>query len=361
MIATRILRRPRVLIVGCGDVGLRCAAQLRARRAAPKILALTSHAERRAELRARGVVPLIGDLDRRATLRRLAGLAGSVLHLAPPAPRGDDDRRTGALLAALKTPRARALRTPGYGRLRHLAAEYRAGSGAAAAPVAARGRRLRAAIVPAPVLPREAPVVVYASTSGVYGDCAGDWIDETRPRRPASARARRRVAAERRLRAATARGAVSARLVRIPGIYAEDRLPLERLRKGTPALRAADDVYTNHIHADDLARILLRAGERGRPARAYHASDDSELKMGEYFARVARAFALPEPPRIARAEAERVLDPVLLSFMSESRRMRNARIKRELGVRLRFPRVDDTLRLVGSDQRRQRLDQNKAE
>jgi nucleoside-diphosphate-sugar epimerase len=317
MIATRILRRRRVLIVGCGDVGARCVEQLRARRTPLRILALTSQPARRAELRAAGAVPLVGDLDRRASLARLAGLASVVLHLAPPQPSGTNDRRTRALIAALSAPRRRAAARP-------------------AGPL-----RRAARIVPEGL---DRPTWVYASTSGVYGDCGGAWVDETRPVRPANPRAQRRVSAERQLRGATARGALSARLVRIPGIYAANRLPLARLERRTPALREADDVYTNHIHADDLAAILLRVAERGRPARVYHASDDTELRMGDYFDRVARAFGLAPPPRITRAEAERQLDPTLLSFMRESRRLVNARIKRELRIALRYPNVDAFLR-----------------
>lgn len=336
MIATRILRRPRVLIVGCGDVGMRCAAQLRARRQNLRIVALTSRRARCAELRAAGVVPVVGDLDERATLARIARIASVVLHLAPPQATGDVDRRTQALVAALASPRrpSRQL-APAYGRLR----AGRAAAGSAWPPFQATG------IVP-DALSR--PVVVYASTSGVYGDCGGARVDETRPVRPANPRARRRVSAERQLRRATVRGALSARIVRIPGIYAANRLPLARLEKGTPALVEADDVYTNHIHADDLASILLRAAARGKPARVVHASDDTELKMGDYFELVARAFGMRNPPRITRAEAERQLEPMLLSFMRESRRLANARMKRELRVTLRYPTVDDFLRTAAA-------------
>lgn len=334
MIATRTLRRPRALIVGCGDVGLRCVAQWRGARCNPRIVALTSHPARRDALRDAGATPIVGNLDQRATLRRIAGLARTVLHLAPPQPDGRDDRRTRALIAALSMP----ARRPGQpasavGRLRTLRAASR--------QVGAPGRKAR--IVPDGL---RAPRLVYASTTGVYGDCGGARIDETRPLRPANPRAFRRVSAERQLRAATARGVLSARIVRIPGIYAENRLPLARLERGTPALAAADDVYTNHIHADDLATILRRAAERGRPARAVHASDDSELRMGDYFDRVAQAFGLPRPPRISRADAERQLEPTLLSFMRESRRLSNARLKTELCVSLRYPTVDEFLQTL---------------
>ncbi|SMF98154.1 Nucleoside-diphosphate-sugar epimerases [Burkholderia singularis] len=341
MIATRILRRSRVLIVGCGDVGMRCVAQLRARRVNLRIVALTSQPARRAELRAAGAVPLVGNLDEPATLARLSRLANTVLHLAPPQATGDADRRTQALIAALASPRRVPRRLAGaqagraYGKWR----AKQAAVTAIRQPFRPRFRRSH--IVPD--VPSR-PVVVYASTSGVYGDCGGAWVDETRPVRPANPRARRRVSAERQLRRATARGALSARIIRIPGIYAANRLPLARLDKGTPALVDADDVYTNHIHADDLASILLRAAVRGKPARAVHACDDTEMKMAEYFERVARAFGKPSPPRITRADAQRRLDPTLLSFMRESRRLVNARMKHELRIMLRYPSVDAFLR-----------------
>ncbi|MBN3802216.1 sugar nucleotide-binding protein [Paraburkholderia sp. Ac-20336] len=343
MKATRNFRRPRVLIVGCGDVGLRCVPLLQPR---ARVFALTSHAARCAELRAAGATPLVGDLDERRSLKRLAGLAPTVLHLAPPQKSGDDDRRTRALLATLGSA----------GQVRRMGAGMRACTWIPAVAPIARMRRARASFLDAEaagIVPdrvrraaasRGASRIVYASTTGVYGDCGGAWIDETRAVRPANARAKRRVSAERQLRRATARGAVTASIARIPGIYARNRLPLARLKKGTPALNAADDVYTNHIHADDLAAILVRLATHGKPARVIHASDDSSLKMGEYFDLVADTFGLARAPRITRAQAEQQIDPSLLSFMRESRRLVNRRLKDELRVRLRYPSVEDFLR-----------------
>ncbi|QGZ55377.1 NAD-dependent epimerase/dehydratase family protein [Paraburkholderia acidiphila] len=355
MIATRTLRRARILIVGCGDVGLRCVAQLRERPDRARVFALTRRAERADAVRAAGATPVRGDLDSRASLARIAGLARTVLHLAPPQKTGDDDLRTRRLIAALAARRRararpalagvapRALRPPLrslVGRMRRSAFGPAAGFGASVIVPErirrfSRTRRKRL----------ERTTLVYASTTGVYGDCGGARIDETRAVRPANARAKRRVSAERQLRRATARGgALIAMIARIPGIYAANRLPLARLEKRTPALVASDDVYTSHIHADDLAAILLRLATRGRPGRTIHATDDSELKMGEYFDRVADAFGLARAPRVSRAQAERELEPVLLSFMRESRRLDNTRLKRELGVRLRYPDVDAFLR-----------------
>lgn len=280
--------RPRVLIVGCGDVGMRLLPLLRERF---RVFAVTSSFDRRAELRAAGAIPIVADLDQPASLQRLARLAPWVVHLAPPQPNGALDLRTRRLTAILPD-----------------------------------GARL-----------------VYVSTSGVYGDCQGQLIDETRPVAPHNARATRRVDAERVLRG-WARGAGGRlAIVRAPGIYARDRLPLERLEKGTPALVDADDVYTNHIHADDLARIVALALFRSLPGRVYNAVDDSHMKMAEYFDAVADAFGMARPPRLARAELAQQVSPVLMTFMSESRRLRNDRIKCELGVRLAYPEMRPAL------------------
>jgi len=346
MIATRKLRRARVLIAGCGDVGLRCAPLLARRAAAPRVIALSSQPTRAAELRAAGTTPLIGDLDDRRSLRRLAGLARTVLHLAPPQKTGDDDLRTRALIAALSAPRRSVARVATAAVARQRAwrgwfrATFRRGAGATKRP----------SIVPdrvSPTAARGQPIrVVYASTSGVYGDCGGAWIDETRPVRPDNGRAKRRVSAETQLRRATRRGVMSASIVRIPGIYAGNRLPLARLQKGTPALAPADDVFTNHIHADDLAAIMVLAIQRARPQRVVHASDDSELRMGDYFDRIADAYGLPRAPRVSREQAEAQLEPMMLSFMRESRRLQNIRLRDELRYVLRYPSIDDFLKSV---------------
>jgi nucleoside-diphosphate-sugar epimerase len=287
-------KRPVLLIVGCGDVGLRVLRLLSGRY---RLLALTSTPSRADALRAAGAVPLIGDLDDPATLARLAGLADAVLHLAPPPLQGSTDPRTRHLLDAL-----------------------------------ARKGRVRC--------------LVYGSTSGVYGDCGGARFDETRAVNPATDRARRRVDAEARIRWYGRVHGVRVAILRIPGIYAVDRdggHPRERLLRGTAVLSAEDDVYTNHIHADDLARACVAALARGLPQRVIHACDDTDLTMGDYFDLAADLCGLPHPPRISRTEARERLSPMLLSFMSESRRLDNQRLKRELRLTLRYPTVKDGL------------------
>ena len=280
----------KILIVGSGDVARRILPHLTGRY---QVFALLRNAARAADWRRAGTQPLLADLDVASSLSRIAGLADVVLHLAPPPSQGQRDTRTQHLLAAL-----------------------------------GKGKSL----------PR---CLIYVSTTGVYGDCAGAVIDETRTLNAESPRASRRVDAEQRLRAWGTRNGVRVCILRAPGIYAADRLPLERLEKGMPALVGADDVFTNHIHAADLAAACVAAMRHGQANRAYNVVDDTDLKMADYFDQVANAFALPHPPRLSRAAATAALSPMQMSFMRESRRIGNRRIKQELKLRLAFPTVAD--------------------
>ena len=299
-------RRQRVLIVGCGDVGLRIAGQLGAPQGQRvRLMALTSSPERVRLLRACGITPLSGNLDDAASLKRLAGIAHRVIHLAPP----PTDRQGGSD----RDPRSLAL---------------------------VRALRLRTA----------PQALVYGSTTGVYGDCAGQRVDETRTVNPHTPRAQRRVDAENLMRF-LGRSGVRVSVLRIPGIYAPDReggTPRERLLKGTPVLVAKEDVYTNHIHANDLARACAAALWRGKPQRVVNVTDDTDLKMGDYFDLAAGLYGLAKPPRISRHDANTALPLMLLSFMSESRRLDNTRMKKELKVRLHYPHVRDGLSPQGA-------------
>jgi nucleoside-diphosphate-sugar epimerase len=323
---TRILthnhKMRRLLIIGCGDVALRAIPLLKQ---GYRVFALVRNAAYLARLRAMGVVPLMGDLDDRTSLARIAGLADAVLHLAPPPNSGVHDTRTRNLLSALS--RAGPDKTAGH--------STRLSKGNSQVAGYQQGRRSR--------LPKR---LVYISTSGVYGDCGGAWVSETHPLKATSPRSQRRVDAEIQIRDWARRNRVKASILRVPGIYAADRLPLSRVRQGTPGIVAGEDSHTNHIHADDLAHIAAVALRRGQACRVYHTSDDSRLKMGEYFDSVADAYGLPRIPSISRAEAQRVLPESLLSFMNESRRLTNQRLKRELKVRLRYPTVADTLATI---------------
>lgn len=283
----------KILIVGFGDVAERL---VRFYAGQAGFVGLIRRPERVADLRALGVTPYVADLDAPASLRRLPRVDG-VLHFAPPPNDGTADPRTAHLLHAL-TRRGK----PG--------------------------------------------ALVYISTSGVYGDCGGKWVEETRAVAPVNGRAVRRVDAERQLRAWGETFRIQVSILRAPGIYAADRLPLERIKRGTPALVPRDDSYTNHIHADDLARLAWAALFRGRSQRIYHAVDAHPLKMGDWFDSCADAFDLPRPPRVERAEAEKVLSEALLSFLRESRQLSNVRTTKELRLKYRYPTSDDLLREI---------------
>ena len=285
------LGKPRILIIGCGDVGLRLLSLFRDKY---RIFALTSSPDRFDTLRKFGAIPIYGDLDQTSSLWRLSQLAPHVIHLAPPPQQGSIDTRTRNLLRILSQQR---------GFIRQL---------------------------------------TYISTTGVYGDCGGAVIDESYPTQPQTARALRRVSAEAQIRAWGVAQGVKTTILRVPGIYAQNRLPVDRLQRGVPALVAEDDVFTNHIHADDLARLIAYAIYRAPAQRVFNACDSSELKMGEYFDSVALAFGLPKAPRLRREELERRLDPMMLSFMSESRRIQNHRLD-ELRFRLQYPTVESFL------------------
>jgi len=289
--------KPRILIIGCGDIGLRVAKQLIRHY---KVFALTSQASRFAELRAVGATPLLGDLDEPNSLWRLSAIAETVIHLAPPQNRGRLDQRTRNLTRILSQR------------------------------------------------PNQVRRLIYVSTTGVYGNHSGAHVRETTPVQPESERAWRRVDAERVLRLWAPSHGVSLTILRVPGIYAMDRLPLERIEAKTPALVPEEDAYSNHIHSEDLARLVCAAVYHGKPQRVINACDGGETKMGDYFDQVADAFALARPPRLPAQELQSLVSPMLWSFMRESRRVMNPRLS-ELKTVLRYPSVAAFLKTISKN------------
>lgn len=259
-------KRHNLLIVGCGDVGQRLLSQLPKK---TKAIILSSSKPIKKELRQYPVRVIYGNLDQAKSLTRIAGLANKIVHLAPPAPTQPIDHRTKNLIRALR------LGTP----------------------------------------PKR---IIYASTSGVYGDCGGQWIDETKKTSASTDRAKRRVSAENLLRQYGGKSKVNVSILRVPGIYSLDRSEnniRERLLSQKPVLVQEDDVYTNHIHANDLARIIWHSLFKAKPQRIYHASDDSDIKMGDYFELAAQLLDLPAPKRISRQQAQKEISALSLSFM----------------------------------------------
>ena len=362
----RRFRRQRLLIIGCGDIGQRVVQQLHH---GWQVVGVARSDETLQKIRAAGAMAMQAD-----DAHRLARWATHILHAAPPASRDGEvtDRLTRGWLQALARARGqRASTTSRPGRTHRLGARSTAALLAVPAPAPQAPSRSRHA---------PAPRLVYLSTTGVYGDRGGAFTRETDTLQPLTDRARRRVDAERQVRFgihrpdgsnAGSRRADSphadstrsdsaprdsarisgprhrrrqqpplpALVLRVPGIYAADRLPVERLRQQVPALIPADDVITNHIHADDLARIARTALLRGPRQRVINAVDDSQMTLGDYLDQVADRLALPRPPRHSRAELARTLSEVRMSFMRESRRLDTRRLKRELRVRLQWPTV----------------------
>lgn len=283
-------RRPRILILGCGHVGERIGQLLRSK---AHVVATTTTTDKVASLRQMGLVPAVVDLDCPRSASRWSGWAQRVVHAVPPNASGSVDTRTQRAVQSLSL----------------------------------RGK-LRAA--------------VYISTTGVYGNRQGAWVRESQGLSPHTARAIRRADAERRWREHMPRWTV----LRAPGIYSLDRSegnPLERLRRGAPTLLPECDVYTNRIHAQDLARGCCLAIWGRAPYRAIHLADESNSKSGDYLEAIAQAVGLPVPERITLEQARERLTPMTLSFLTESRRLITDRQAKDLKLHLHYPTVFEAL------------------
>lgn len=275
--------RINAFIVGFGDIGRRVAALWQA--GGGQVTALVRTSCDMADCRA-----IFGDLDHPETLHGAAQSEALLFYFAPPPRSGACDTRVAHLLQALEE-----------------------------------------------LPPRR---IVYVSTSGVYGDCGGAWVDESRPVHPGNDRSRRRVDAEQQLTAFARRHTLPLIILRVPGIYGPGRLPLERLRRGDPVVCPEEAPWSNRIHADDLAAIAVRAAQDQAPAGIYNASDDQPSSMTDYLYRLADATGLPRPSCVSLAEARRTFSPKLLEYLNESRRLSNRRMKTVLGAQLRYPTLE---------------------
>lgn len=287
--------REEVLIIGCGDVGVRVARLLQARGA--RVSGLVRDDAGADRLRRFAILPIGGDLDEPATLGALPTAGKLIFYMAPPPGGGSLDTR-----------------------LRNFCAAIAAG---------------------------QAPTkVIYLSTSGVYGDCGADWVTEATPVNPQTSRAKRRLDAETVLQGWGAALGVPVVILRVTGIYGPGRLPLARLQEGHPVLREAESPPTNRIHADDLAMVCLAAADKGAAGEVFNVSDGRPGTMTQYFNTAAELLALPRPPQVSLAEARQVMTPMMLSYLTEARRMDNCLMLERLDVTLRYPDLESGLNNV---------------
>ena len=274
-----------VLIIGCGDVGRRLAALCRAE--GQEVAGVVRSAESAAALKDAGVQPIRCDLDG-DDLPALPSRRAALFYLAPPVDVGKDDIRIERLLAHLE--------------LTGLPARF-----------------------------------LYMSTTGVYGDCGGRWIDEGAPLNPSTQRAQRRIAAEGAVRTWCGERGIPWTILRVPAIYGPGRLLLERLKSGQPTIRPEQCSYTNRIHVHDLVTVCHTAMARAPKDSIYNVSDGSPSTITDYLFKLADLTGLPPPPLISMQEAEKDLSPSLMSFLRESKRIHNLKMLEELGVKLRYP------------------------
>jgi len=285
-----------VFISGCGDIGCRVAEIWQAKGA--KVRALARNQDSETSLKIRHIEPIKGDLDDADSLNGLA-LANTVLyHFAPPPMIGVTDPRFSALLNAITSP-------------------------------------------------KYAPTkVILISTSAVYGDCQGKWIDENAATAPTTDRGKRRLEAENTLQNWSQQTHIPYTILRVPGIYGPNRLPIERIESGVPILKEAESPFTNRIHADDLAAICVCVADTRANNSLYNVSDGHPGTMAEYFKAIANAFHLPPPPEIDMAEAQRVLSQGMLSYLKESRRIKNDKLLGDLDITLRYPNLELGLKQI---------------
>lgn len=282
------------IVLGCGYVGMRLARQCMAR--GERVTGVVRSREGLDRLAQAGIPGVRQDLaEAGLDAPQLAG--ARLFHLAPPPDVGTEDTHT-----------------------RHLVESFaRAGH------------------------PRR---ILYISTTGVYGDCDGRWVDERWPASPTTDRSRRRWDAEQRLTRWSTQSGGELVILRVAGIYGPDRLPLERIRRGVPLVRPEEAPFTNRIHVEDLVTLCLAAMDSAVSGSLYNACDGAPSTMTDYFLQVADAAGLPRPPLIPMAEAAQHLSAGMLSYMAESRRLANTKLRRELGIEPRYPTLGDGLRAI---------------
>ncbi len=285
-------------IIGCGDIGRRVANLYKnqANKQSINIYALVSSRASKERCDALGINSVALDLDNKNALANLGNQLqdSQLFYFAPPPRNGVEDTRLQNFLSSLSAHPKR---------------------------------------------------IVLISTTGVYGDSKGEWIDENYPIKPQAERAQRRLSAEKTLQEWAQTHQRETIILRVPGIYATDRLPLARLKKGLPVVKQDEAGWTNRIHADDLAMVCKLAMEFNRSDEVYNVTDGHPSTMTAYFNQVADYANLPRPPQISMQQAEATLSAGMVSYLRESRRISNQKMLDDLGVELIYPSLMQGLNL----------------
>ena len=278
-----------IIIAGCGYVGRRVAKKEMAQ--GNTVLAMVRADKSRQVLIDAGINTISFDLDAPTTLSTLPVNGSGIYYFAPPPSTGTTDPRLRTFLDGIDTGR----------------------------------------------LPSR---MVYISTTGVYGDCHGEWVKEDRQPMPIADRAKRRWDAEQALRDWSTRTGVPVCILRVPGIYGPGKVPTKRIENGTPVLAESESPWSNRVHVDDLVHACMAAMDHGHPGGVYNISDGNPSTMTDYFNHIADAMGLPRPQQISLEEAKKMFSRELISYLTESKRLDNSLMRSELGVEPEYPTLD---------------------
>ena len=277
------------VIIGCGDIGRRVIKGLLSQgHNETDIIGLVNTVESTERCAKLGVIGLRFDLD---TLNRNLSFCSEsyVYYMVPPQKSGVSDTRSQAILD-------------------HFTQEE--------------------------IKPKK---VVLISTTGVYGDCDGQWVTEETVTKPQTDRGKRRLDSEQQWQQWGRENKVPVIILRVPGIYAYSRLPEQRIKKQIPVVRPEDCGFTNRIHADDLALMCIAAIRKGKQGEIFNATDGQPGKISDYLQEAAKALNLEPLPEISMEEGKSLLSKEMLSYLNESRKISNEKILKMLNIDLRHP------------------------
>lgn len=282
------------LIIGCGYVGEKVALQLMQLESNHNVYATVGSSSKAATLTIQGIKTQAINFDAEdITALTIPREPYRLLYLVPPSREGEKDTRLQRVLNILQT------RPPVH--------------------------------------------FVYMGTSGVYGDCQGDWVNESRIPNPTSEPSKRRLHAEKIVDRWSATQQCSRTLLRVSAIYGPERLPIKRIREGRPAVNADESAWSNRVHIEDLTTICIKALAREGLNEIFNVSDGHPTTSEEFISTIARALGMPLPSSISLKQALCEATPAQRIYLTESRRLDNRLLLQKLDLRLRFPTIDSAI------------------